>query len=120
MTTIRKTFFVWLAAAVLIAAPAANAYAQTNMVYAENEKDNSSVFEFAFEVVEVSGEVVDQTNAAIAYASCENCQAVAVAIQIVFVMNSPEIATPENVSIAVNYECTACTTVALAYQYVVG
>ncbi|MEX0789556.1 MAG: hypothetical protein WD178_02130 [Actinomycetota bacterium] len=64
--------------------------------------------------------VIDETNIAISYASCEGCQTVAVAIQIVLVSSNPESVTPENVAIAINEECASCETMASAYQFVVG
>ncbi|MDX6663199.1 MAG: putative peptide zinc metalloprotease protein [Solirubrobacterales bacterium] len=91
-----------------------------NAAVAVNTTDNSSVFDFAFSIRQVSGDVVDQQNAAVAYSSCSSCQAVAVAIQIVLVMSDPSVVTPENVAIAINENCTACETMALAYQFVVS
>jgi putative peptide zinc metalloprotease protein len=94
--------------------------AENNAAVAVNTKDGSSLFKFAFAVRQVSGDVVDQQNAAVAYASCDSCQTVAVAIQIVLVMSDPSVITPENVAIAINESCTACETMALAYQFVVN
>ena len=56
-----------------------------NAAEAINEKDGKSVFDLAFDVREVSNGVVDQTNSAVAYANCENCQTVAIAVQIILV-----------------------------------
>jgi putative peptide zinc metalloprotease protein len=91
-----------------------------NAAEAFNEKDGSSVFDLAFDVREVSNGVVDQTNSAVAYANCENCQTVAIAIQIVLVSGAASVVTPENYAIAVNEECVSCQTLALAYQFVLG
>ncbi len=91
-----------------------------NAAQSFNEKDGSSVFDLAFDVREVSNGVVDQTNSAVAYASCENCQTVAIAIQIVLVSGMADVVTPSNYAIAVNEECTTCQTLALAYQFVLG
>jgi hypothetical protein len=41
-----------------------------NAAVAINTKDGSSLFKFAFSIKKVLGEVVDNTNAAVAYASC--------------------------------------------------
>lgn len=108
-----------LAFSLQVAAPVA-ATAQDNAAVAVNQKDGSSLFKFAFDVRRVMNGVVDQSNAAVAYSSCEECQTVAVAIQIVLVMSDPEVITPENVALAINYECTLCQTMALAYQIVIG
>lgn len=91
-----------------------------NAAQAFNEKDGKSVFDLAFEVREVSNGVIDQTNSAVAYASCENCQTVAIAVQIVLVAGMADVVTPTNIAVAVNEECSSCQTLALAYQFVLG
>jgi putative peptide zinc metalloprotease protein len=96
------------------------AVAQDNSAVAVNTEDGTSIFELAFDIHEVTGEVVDSTNAAVAYASCEDCQSIAIAFQIVLVFSDPEVVTPENVAIAVNYECTSCISFASAFQWVIG
>jgi putative peptide zinc metalloprotease protein len=85
-----------------------------------NTKDGSSIFRLAFSVRRVTGEVVDQANAAVAYASCEECRTVAVSIQLVLVLSDPDVVTPTNLALAVNQGCTSCETLASAYQYVLG
>jgi len=111
-------------ALVLSLAPASSATAGAaggaNQAEAINEKDGSSVFDLAFEVRRVSSGVVDQTNSAVAYSSCESCQTVAIAFQIVLVSGSPDTVTPTNLAVALNEECTTCQTIALAYQFVFG
>ena len=92
----------------------------TNAAQAVNTEDGSSLFDFAFDIRRVAGDTVDQTNVAVAYANCENCQTVAVAIQIVLVTTDPKVITPTNVAVAVNEGCTTCSTVAAAYQFVYG
>ena len=106
-----------LAAASFAVAPA-SARAQDTAVVAINTKDDSSVFRFAFSVRRVMNDVVDTSNAAVAFASCDSCQTTAVALQVVLIMSDPEVVNPENVALAINVECTACETVASAYQYV--
>jgi putative peptide zinc metalloprotease protein len=128
MPTVKKLVFLVLAllVALTLAAPAAFAKehkasrAGDNYAIAENEKDNSNVFDFAFNVRRVMHGDVTNTNAAISYASCDSCRTVAIAIQVVLVASDPEVASPENAAIAVNYECTSCETMALAYQYVLS
>ena len=110
-----------VAALALVALNPAQAQAQdTNAAIAVNTKDGSSVFDFAFAIRGVTGDVVDQTNAAVAYASCTDCQTVAIALQIVLVESDPSVVTPTNLAVAMNVECATCLTVALAYQFVVG
>ena len=91
-----------------------------NAAIAINTKDGSSIFKLAFAIRQVASDVVDNTNAAVAYASCTDCQTVAVAIEVVFVIGSPSVVTPTNIALAVNEQCTSCQTLALAYQFVIG
>lgn len=106
--------------ATLAAGPVATALAQDTAAVAVNTKDGTSVFRLAFSIRRVMGDVVDTSNAAVAYASCESCQTVAVAIQIVLVMGDPSVVTPTNLAVAINEGCTACETLASAVQYVLG
>ena len=85
-----------------------------------NTRDGSQVFRFSFNVRRVMGDVVDTSNAAVAYASCESCETVAVAIQLVLVSGEPSVVTPQNLAIAINEGCDACETLASAYQFVLG
>jgi putative peptide zinc metalloprotease protein len=91
-----------------------------NAAVAVNTKDGSSVFRLAFSIKKVAGDVVDNANGAVAYASCNECRTVALAIQIVLVTGDPEVVTPENIAIAINENCTSCETLASAYQFVLG
>jgi putative peptide zinc metalloprotease protein len=96
------------------------AEAQDNVVVAVNTKDGTSLIDFAFKIVRVSRDVVDQSNAAAAVASCEECEAIAAAFQIVLVFSNPSVVTPENLALALNVECTECLAFASAYQWVLG
>ena len=98
-------------------APAAVASGDTSAV-AVNTKDGSSVFRLAFSIKRVAGDVVDNANAAVAYASCTDCQTIAISIQVVLVTGDPDVVTPENFAIAINENCTSCDTLASAYQWV--
>jgi putative peptide zinc metalloprotease protein len=110
-----------LALALLAGAAPSSALAQDNSAVAINTKDGSSLFDFAFSIKEVGGEVVDQTNAAVAYSNCQECQTVAIAIQVLIVTaENPDVVMPTNLAVAVNENCDSCTTMALAYQFVVG
>ncbi len=91
-----------------------------NVAIGINTEDDSDLFEFAFEIRRVAGDVVDNENVAIAYNECERCRTVAVAIQIVLVVGSPSVVTPGNAAAAVNANCTLCESLAMAYQFVVG
>ena len=63
-----------------------------------------------------ASEPADNTNEAYAAASCDNCAAVAVAFQVVLVVGDADVAVPQNLAVAVNYDCTSCLTYALAVQ----
>ena len=67
----------------------------------------------------VDDDAVTNTNEAFAAASCTNCAAVAVSFQVVLVMGDADVVVPVNTAVAVNYECTACLTYALAAQLVI-
>lgn len=104
----------------LVAPGSAAAQGGDTTAIAINTKDNSSLFKFAFAIKKVTGEVVDNTNAAIAYASCENCRTTAISIQIVLVSSRPGTVVPENFAISINENCTLCQTFSTAFQFVIG
>jgi hypothetical protein len=91
-----------------------------NAAIAINTQNGASIFDFAFSIRRVASDVVDQTNTAVAFNQCEECRAVAVAIQIVLVVGQPSVVTPGNLAVSVNYECTLCESLAMAYQFVIG
>jgi putative peptide zinc metalloprotease protein len=104
----------------LIGSPATASAQGDTAAVAINTKDGSAIFRLAFNVRRTMKDVVDQSNAAVAFASCEACRTVAVSIQLVLVMSDPNVVTPTNLALAVNQECTSCETLASAYQYVLG
>jgi len=91
-----------------------------NTAIAVNTKDGSTLIKVAFAIRHVMGDVVDQGNAAVAYASCTDCTTVAVAIEIVLVEGNPSVVTPTNLALAYNELCSLCVTVADAVQFVEG
>ena len=91
-----------------------------NTAVAVNTKDGSSTFKVSFRIVRTSSDVVDESNIAFAFSSCEGCETVAIAFQVVLVGGTPSIVIPENYAIALNFECTSCETLASAYQFVLG
>ena len=110
-------------AALALAVPAAASpalAAKDNAAIAINTKDGSSLFRFAFSVHRTMNQVIEETNIAVAYASCEACQTVAIAIQIVIVSSDPDAIAPQNVAFSINEQCISCDTMADAYQFVVG
>ena len=77
---------------------------EDNIPIAENTTDDSSVFEFSFSIKRVVADVVDNDNAAIAIASCNRCQTVAIAVQVVLIFSDPSVVTTDNLAFAVNIE----------------
>ena len=118
MRPLARLLLVAVLAATIASAAPALAQSQDNTAVATNTKDGKSVFKLAFSVKKVTGDV-DAANTAVAYASCTDCRTVAVAIQVVLV-SEVDSATPENVAIAINYDCTECETLARAFQFVYG
>ena len=85
-----------------------------------NTRDGSTVFRVAFMIFPNPRDVVDNTNIAFAFSSCEACKTIAVSFQVVLVTGDPSVVTPENFAIAINFECTDCQTLASAYQWVLS
>jgi putative peptide zinc metalloprotease protein len=117
----RRLLALLALAAALCAAPAAvQAQGGDTTAVAVNTKDGAAIFKFAFQVRRTMQDTVDNTNAAVAYASCTECRTVAIAFQVVLVMSDASTVTPENLAIAINQDCTLCDTAAFAYQFVLG
>jgi putative peptide zinc metalloprotease protein len=117
----KRTLALFLVAVLTFAAVgsrAAPAGAGDNAAVAINTKDGADIFKLAFKIARVNQDVVDNVNAAAAFASCTDCSTVAVALQIVLIFSDPQVISPENLALAVNVECEACITVADAYQWV--
>lgn len=84
-----------------------------------NTTDGASVFRLAFAVRFVHGNVVDNANAAVAYASCVDCQTVALAFQVIIATGEANVVTPTNLALAYNETCSSCATFAAATQILV-
>ena len=92
-----------------------------NQALAVNTVDNTVVYDAAFALVYQTDEQhALNVNEAHAYASCENCAAVAIAYQVVVVIDEDDtndnVAVPQNLAGALNYDCVNCVTYALARQ----
>ena len=92
-----------------------------NQAMAINTTDNTVVYDAAFALVwATDAKHAMNINEAHAYASCNNCAAVAVAYQVVFVVDKDDtndnVAVPQNLAGALNYDCVNCITYALARQ----
>ena len=117
----RRLLLALLLATLFGAAPApALAQDDTTAAVAINTKDGSSLFDFAFEVRKTMKDAVEHTNAAVAYANCEECSTVAISFQVVLAGGDPDTVTPTNVAVALNEQCTTCLTAAFAYQFVIA
>lgn len=113
-------FLAWSPVAALAQGEPTEGGGGGNVALAINTKDGSSTFKVSFRIVRTSSDVVDESNVAFAFASCEECETVAIAFQVVLVGGSPTTVIPENYAIALNFECISCQTLASAYQFVLG
>ena len=111
-------FLATALAATMSQVPTTPAGAADNVAVTINTKDGFSVWSFAFKVTRVMQDVVDESNAAAAVSSCTDCQSIAVALQVVLIMGEASVIAPTNLALALNLECTACETLASAYQWV--
>jgi putative peptide zinc metalloprotease protein len=77
-------------------------------------------YDVAYSLVTVSGgKDVQNTNAAYALASCNACTTVAVSFQVVLIVGQSKLIAPVNIAEALNNNCPACLTTAIADQIVV-
>ncbi|MEA2495013.1 MAG: putative peptide zinc metalloprotease protein [Thermoleophilaceae bacterium] len=116
----RKRFLTFIATASAgLALAGGVAQAGDSTAVAINTKDNSSLVKIVFDITRiVNGHDVTTGNAAVAVSSCNSCQTVAIAIQIVLASGSPTVVVPQNIAVAMNVDCSLCSTLADAYQYV--
>lgn len=91
-----------------------------NRAMAVNTTDDSVVTDMAVSWALVTASEVEQQNEAWALASCEDCLTRAVAFQVLLLLDGANVITPLNAAVAANYECTRCTTEAIAVQLVVS
>ncbi|HVV75266.1 MAG TPA: hypothetical protein VHC43_04455 [Mycobacteriales bacterium] len=87
---------------------------------ATNTTDGGTVYKVGYAVVTVAdGAPVTNTNSAFALASCSGCSTVAVSFQVILVVGESHEIAPINAAGALNVDCPACTTTAIADQLVV-
>jgi putative peptide zinc metalloprotease protein len=91
-----------------------------NAAVATNTQDGALVFRLAFDLQYILNGGIDQSNTALAYARCEGCRTIAVAIQVLIATGDLGIIQPTNLAMAVNDRCTSCETLAYAYQLVLA
>jgi hypothetical protein len=101
------------------ALPAGSAQAahRENIAQATIEQDGGRAFDFAWDVSHQRGGVVDHINRAHAAARCTDCEATAIAFQIVLASKADKVA-PTNESVALSLECPQCEVFAAARQFV--
>jgi len=92
-----------------------------NQALAINTTDGTALYDVAFALVWVTdGSDATNRNEAQAWASCTGCASVAIAYQVVLVVDDDptddNVAAPENLAGALNYDCVNCLTYALAQQ----
>jgi hypothetical protein len=117
----RKLVLVLVAAALAatlstVAAPARADGGDTTVVVV-NTKDGRFLYRVRLDLRRSNGDTVDTSNAAVAVASCDACETVAVSIQALLVFSEPSTVTPENLALAMNVDCSFCQTLASAYQF---
>ena len=99
-------------------APIAAHASGDNAAVAINTKDGKTVWRISFKVTKTDSQVVNNVNVAFAYSSCTDCSTYAIAFDVVIDTNNPNVVTPTNLAVALNYLCTDCTTYADATQVV--
>jgi putative peptide zinc metalloprotease protein len=83
-------------------------------------KDGGVTYNIAYSLVTVhDGADVTNQNSAYALASCKGCTTVAVSFQVVLIVGTSKKIAPINVAEALNGNCPACVTTAIADQIVV-
>jgi hypothetical protein len=115
---VRRIAFLALLLACALPGGAQAAASTQNVATATTEQDDSRVFDLAWDIATQRGGAVDHFNAANAAARCARCGATAIAFQIVIVSGAPQTVAPINQAVALNHQCTQCTVVAEARQFV--
>lgn len=90
-----------------------------NAAVAVNSTDGRTVYAIRLKIVQTGADTVDASNAAVAAASCNDCQTVAISLEGVLVYGTPSTYDPTNIALALNSDCTNCKTLASAYQDIV-
>jgi putative peptide zinc metalloprotease protein len=90
-----------------------------NRAMAVNTTDGSTLWDFAFSLLLLeAGDPVHHANEAFALAHCTNCLTLAVAFQVILIVDYVEEIIPVNRALALNYACETCNTYAFAYQII--
>ena len=92
----------------------------TNHIQVINKNDGKRKIKADVQLNRVPGPRVEPSNVAVAYGSRAGCETIAIALQINLISRTATYVAPENLALAVNYECTDCYTVARAIQYTIS
>lgn len=90
-----------------------------NIVQVINHSDGRVKMDGRVRLDQISGPNVGPKNEAFSFSSCTDCDTVAVALQIDLYQAGAHDVQPFNKAVALNYQCTHCVTVALAFQYAI-
>ena len=89
-----------------------------NLATAIVEQDGASAFDLAGDLDYQNGGTVDHLNQARALARCTDCDATAIAFQVVVAWGDVDTVEPKNSAIAINDGCERCVSYAGARQFV--
>jgi hypothetical protein len=101
------------------AGAAGRAVTVTDQKVVELTRDGARRGASGLAVHHVEAQRVRARNAAVAYAACDGCRAVALSFQVVLADRGPKDVDAQNVAIAANKDCRRCESLAVAYQVVV-
>ena len=90
-----------------------------NIVKVQNKTDNRLRVRGKIQLNHIPGADAQPENDAEAYSSCTGCSTFAVALQVDLISKTATTIAPKNTAVALNVQCSHCTTVAKAIQYVV-
>lgn len=90
-----------------------------NIVKVQNKTDNRLRVRGKIQLNHIPGADAQPENDAEAYSSCMDCSTFAVALQVDLISKTATTIAPKNTAVALNVQCSHCTTVAKAVQYVV-
>jgi putative peptide zinc metalloprotease protein len=86
---------------------------------AVNHTDGGTTYTVSYGLITFhDGADVDSTNSAFAFANCRACTTVAVSFQVVLIVGTSQVIAPVNAAGALNVDCPACMTAAIADQLI--
>jgi hypothetical protein len=89
-----------------------------NLAHATIEQDAGRAFDFAWSISKQRGGAVTQSNKAHAAGRCTDCEATAIAFQIVLVSGAPSRVAPTNEGVSLADQCPSCEIFSAARQFV--